>query len=169
MYSLASADRDNKEKKRRIIYKEGLQAFGMDNACAMLTIYWATSKLLFSFLYSFNFINLASLFLSLNYPYNYTELFFLTQSLSETIQSSMRIYAEFWRNDRALLDQPCPASVAVGICNFPNEIAHYTKFSSKACYGGLKRFKYFKSGGHFCNIDSTDEVVKDLVEFVSDL
>ena len=49
MYSLASADRDNKEKKRRIIYKEGLQAFGMDNACAMLTIYWATSKLLFSF------------------------------------------------------------------------------------------------------------------------
>lgn len=129
MYSLASADRDNKEKKRRIIYKEGLQAFGMDNACAMLTIYWAT----------------------------------------KTIQSSMRIYAEFWRNDRALLDQPFPASVAVGICNFPNEIAHYTKFSSKACYGGLKRFKYFKSGGHFCNIDSTDEVVKDLVEFVSDL
>lgn len=129
MYALASAERDNKEKKRRVMYKEGLQAFGMDNACAMLTIYWAT----------------------------------------KTIQSSMRIYAEFWRNDRELMNQPVPASVPVGICNFPNEIAHYTEFSSRACYGNLKRFKYFKSGGHFCNIDSTEEVVKDLVEFVSEL
>jgi len=129
MYALASADRNNKAKKKRSIYQEGLHAFGMDNACAMLTIYWTT----------------------------------------KTIQSSMRIYAEFWRNDRELMGQSVPASVPVGICNFPNEIAHYTEFSSKPCYGGLKRFKYFSSGGHFCNLDSTEEVVQDLIEFVSDL
>ena len=97
------------------------------------------------------------------------DFFSNTDPLSETIQSSMRIYAEFWRNDRELMGQSVPASVPVGICNFPNEIAHYTEFSSKPCYGGLKRFKYFSSGGHFCNLDSTEEVVQDLIEFVSDL
>lgn len=85
--------------------------------------------------------------------------------VTNSITTSMRIYAEFFASSYSL--DRVETYVPTGCAHFKNDVVHFMDWQLKDKFVKLIQSTYYTEGGHFAVLQSPEIVFKDFMKFVN--